>query len=154
MDMAVVFNKNKEVIGKGPFIEDVKEPAGVSIYHLVKLLYQRMVAPGAEIHAQCVAADEYVINKAWRHTTIALYGPGVQLVPQRLVIVAENPEQEMVTVGFPGAEDLLRADDYHYYDLHDAVNSIGFFLVHGRKRSVGEAVADQLMKDAPKDSEC
>ena len=151
MNTIVQLCQNKAVLSDPSFIEDIEQTAGVSIYHLVKRIYQRLIRDSLEIRAHTVDADVAMSDPSWRHTLIGLYGPDTHTLPKHLVVVAENPVLESVIVGFPGAEDLLRADEYHYYDLHDAVNSIGFFLIHGRKRSTSEQIAQDLLTDLPKD---
>lgn len=127
------------------FVKDVNEVGGVSIYHLVKLLYNASIEKGYEIKARCLKPASGASAKMWYYTEIGLYHERLQEVPHRRVIVAENDNREEVHLNYTGPGDVVMPATHHYRDLHDAVADIGFYLVKGRCRSVEERLANELI---------
>lgn len=127
------------------FVEDVNEAAGVSIYHLVKLLYNRSVEKGSDIKARCLKPVPGASAKMWYYTEIGLYHERLEDVPYRRVIVAENDNREEVHLNYTGPGDSVMPATHHYRDLHEAVADIGFYLVKGRCRTSEERLARELI---------
>lgn len=131
------------------FVEDVDEVAGISIYHLVKRIYQRCVQKGFEIRAQRIDAINSPISGQWCYTLIGLCHERLPNTVSRSVMVSENAEQETIVLHFQNAEagEGPQTQQMQYYDVSQAVNDIGFFLLKGRRRNVEEQLVTQLIHD-------
>lgn len=131
------------------FVEDVDEVAGISIYHLVKRIYQSCVQKGFEIHAHRVEAINSPVSGQWCYTLIGLYHERLPNTVSRSVMVSENADQETIILHFQNAEldDGPQTQQLQYYDVSQAVNDVGFFLLKGRRRSVDEQLVSQLIHD-------
>lgn len=146
--MELVANNNQKA-NDVVFVEDVDEVAGVSIYHLVKRIYQRCVQKGFEIHAHRVEAINSPVSGQWCYTLIGLYHERLPNTVSRSVMVSENADQETIILHFQNANegDGPQTQQLQYYDVSQAVNDVGFFLLKGRRRSVEEQLVNQLIHD-------
>jgi hypothetical protein len=146
--MELVANNNQKA-SEVSYIEDVNEVAGVSIYHLVKRIYQRCVQKGFEIKAQQIDAIDSPVSGKWCYTLIGLRHERLPNTVTRSVMISENAEQETIVLHYQNtdAAEGPQTQQMQYYDVSQAVNDIGFFLLKGRRRNIEEQLASQLIHD-------
>ncbi|MDR3392344.1 MAG: hypothetical protein P4L77_11480 [Sulfuriferula sp.] len=116
---------------------DNMEEMGQALFHLVRGLYKKTLAPWQEFRAAALRGSASPVTGAWRYTQIYISDSNedFNLTPARAIIVSENPQNETLTLTY-----VINDEDHvtyppqwtSYYDYHKFVAEIAVFLVKGR----------------------
>lgn len=130
--------------------DENEEPIGTGVLHLLRGLHGKSLEPTQSFRGAGLQPINSPVTGKWRYTQIYISdGPEVMgidqfdLHPKRAVIIAENAENELLSLTYCLNDVGTHAntqEDMSFFDFAECVTRAAFFLLKGRPMSLSEEI--------------